>query len=277
MAENPNETNPDLAAEEALEAILEPSAPEAPPELLGGQPQTPAPEGPGRGRGDEDRLSKALETIAGLQREIADIKGQPRQQVVYQQPPPSGEMPMEMMEVFPGRVIPKDPDKRAIKLKSEDLLRMGWNEDPAMAINTLANAFFHHIAEVVPAITMAYLGEQNTRAVSARTREETFYGEFPDLKDFSDLAQIVEQQALAEGRIQGMSQQEWNREVGGRVRSRIAAMRGVSVDQYTASVGAPRSGAPRSRAVTAPPARSGQRAPANDQQKEMDDLLEGRI
>jgi len=184
----------------------------------------------------------------------------------------------EMVEIMPGRYIPKDPSQRAIKLRPEDLVRMGWNDDPAAALNALANAFFHHIAEVVPQMTMSQLQEQGRAYNAGQTRKEAFFGDFPDLKEFGDLADVVERQAMQELPIQNMTQGDWNREVGNRVRSRIAAMRGISMEQYTASLGSRPGGAPRPRAVTAPPSGGGRRAPAaGDQQREMDDLLEGRL
>jgi hypothetical protein len=270
-----DEQAPEQTEQQQLDSILEPAVPEGPPELVGGQPAAPPPPEPR----EDERLTKALDMIASLQKEVADFKGQPaRREVVYQQPPQPGEAPMEMIEVLPGRKIPKDLDRRAIKLRPDDLIRMGWNEDPAMAINTLANAFFHHIAEVVPAITLAYIQEQNNVSTAGQNRQQGFYTDFPDLKDFGDLANLVEQQALNEVDIRGMSQRDWNREVGNRVRQRIAAMRGITVDQYNATVGARPSAPSRSRAVTAPPARGGRVAPAGgDQQREMDDLIEGRI
>lgn len=259
-----------------LEGILEPGAPEAPPELVGGQPQVPLPPERERVTPSEERLNKALSTIEGLQREIADLKGRPPQ-VVYQGEPRREAVP-EMIEVLPGRRIPKDPEQRAIKLRAEDLLAMGWNEDPARALNALANAFFHHIAEVVPAITLAHLEDTNRTRHAGASRQDTFFRDYPDLKEFSDLANIVEQQTMQEIPMQGMSQSEWNREVGTRVRQRIAAMRGISLEQYTASHTARSGGSGgRSRAVTAPPARGARVAPTNDQQREMDDLIDGRL
>jgi hypothetical protein len=267
-----NERQP--ATDQDIEGIL---APELPPELEGGQPTAPsAPEPKPPQEPVDERLNKALSTIEALQREVVDLRRRPAQ--VVQQVPYTGEPRLEMEEVFPGRSIPKDPSQRHIRIQPEDLIRLGWNDDPARAINTLANAFFHHIVDVIPALTMAYQQEsERSRSVGAQ-RQQSFYQEFPDLRDFSDLAQIVEQQALNEGRIQGLSQAEWNREIGGRVRQRIAAMRGISVDQYQATVGQSGTSAPRSRAVTAPPARGSRAATAgNDQQREMEDLIEGRL
>src|SRR5262245_25098454 len=263
-----------------LESLIEPQDPrEGAPELVDGQPQAPALEAPApRGETDSERLSKALQTIEGLTKQVHDLQGR-QPQVVYQDRPASGREALpEMIEVLPGRMIPKDPTQRAIKLGAQDLIRMGWNEDPAGALNALANAFFHHIAEVVPTITLHQLDQQGRVYNAGQNRQNAFYTEFPDLRDFSDLAQIVENQAMQELPMGNMTQGDWNREVGTRGRQRIAPMRGVSLEQYTASLGGlPNGAAPRRRAVTAPPARGARQAPANDQQREIDDLLEGRL
>ena len=273
------------ATQADLDAFLEPQAPEEIPPLVGGQPVSPDP-GATEPRTtarptspvEDDRLTKALQTIEGLQRTVADLQGRPVREVVVDRSPTRDTMP-EMLEVFPGRFIPKDPNSRAIKLRGEDLVRMGWNEDPAAALNALGNALLMHIAEVIPQLTIGQL-EEHGRAYSAgQGRKDAFFNEFADLREFGDLADIVERQTMQEVPIQGMSQGEWNREVGGRVRQRIAAMRGISMDQYMASLGArPNGAAARPRAVTGPTAGgSARRAPVNDQQREMDDLLEGRL
>lgn len=259
-----------------IEGILEPTSPETAPELVDGQPQTPAPEArEPRAPQEDDRLTRALQTIEGLQREVADLRGRPPQ--IVQDRSRDFAPQMEMIEVLPGRSIPKDPSQRAIKLRAEDLVRMGWNEDPAQALNALANAFFHQMAEVIPAITFQQLEDAGRTRSQGMSRQDSFFKDYPDLKDFPDLANIVEQQAMQELPIQSMSQNEWNREVGSRVRQRIASMRGISLDQYTSSLAGRSGAAPRPRAVTSPPARGGRQAPSNDQQREIDDLLEGRL
>lgn len=278
--------SPQDQAQLDIEGFLEPSVSETPPELVGGQPVSqlpPEPRGPRASSpppagGGEDQLSKALKTIETLSREVENLKGR-QPQVVYQDRGPARDNLPEMVEVMPGRYIPKDPGQRAIKLRAEDLVRAGWNEDPAAALNVLANAFYHQIAEVIPALTLNHLEERGRFARAGENRQATFFNEYSDLREFPDLANIVEQQAMAELPMQGMSQGEWNREVGTRVRQRIAAMRGISLEQYMASLSTRPNGAtPRPRAVTGPPS-GGTRPtrPANDQQREMDDLIEGRL
>ena len=292
MGREPNQPA-DLAApdargsapsQEELDSFLDPQVPEGPPELVGGQPVSPLPPEPGRPSGAppapeapvDDRLTKALQTIESLQREVADMRGRPP--VVYEPRPAAREVAPEMIEVLPGRRIPKDPDLRPIKLRGEDLIRMGWNEDPAAALNALGNALLMHIADVIPQLTLSQLEETGRTYNAGVNRRDAFFNEFSDLKEFGDLADIVERQTMNEVPIQGMTQADWNREVGSRVRSRIAAMRGISMDQYMASLGGRPGGAPRPRAVTAPPSGGGRRsAPANDQQREIDDLIQDRL
>ena len=94
--------------------------------------------------------------------------------------------------------------------------------------------------------------DDNTRcrAEAAKAkRQEDFFREFPDLREFADLANVVEQQTMQGLSIQGMSQVEWNKEVGTRVRQRIASTRGISLEQYAASLASRDGAAENNRAV----------------------------
>lgn len=213
----------------------------------------------------DDRLTQALQTIENLQRQVSqlsEVRGADR---AVDRPEPS----IEYEEVLPGRRIPKDPTKRPVRLRTEDLIRLGWNDDklgPAHVLETLGNAFFGFIMDSVPAFTMNLTQAQMAAANQAAAIEHSFLSEFEDLQPHKDFVKVIETGALQSGylSIRGKTQQQYNQELGKLVREKVASMRGISYDQYVASLGGGRS---TSRAVTTPTGGTRSRRPAEGEQE----------
>lgn len=260
----------------------EPEVKETPPEPAKPAPaESHEPTPPGEPV-EANRLTAALKTIESLTSKISELETRfstapPRAEREAPRPEPS----IEFEEVL-GRRIPRDPSRRPIKLKADDLLRLGWNDDPAKALEAAANAFFDFILEAIPQYT-TQTWDQRSQAERARAEKVNyFWNEHQDLKGLEPFVQTVEQMSLQDGTLNPQafrSHTEYASALGRRVREKVAAMRGQSLDQYLASVsakGATRQ--PASRAVTTgggSPARTPKPTPG-DQQKEIDDLVDNR-
>jgi hypothetical protein len=209
----------------------------------------------------DDRLAAALKTIEEQNQRIqgfeSRIAAAERGAYHRELPPPTREPQVEYEEVFPGRQVPKDATQRPIRLTEQDLLRLGWNENPARAIETLANAFLGYIVDSIPQYTMNQYDQKVGVAQQAWHRKQYFWQQFPDLQEHETFVGMLEQQAQQAGYLTpaGKTQDVYNREVAGLARQRIASMRGLSVDQYMDSLPKASSGqaprGPASRAQTA--------------------------
>jgi hypothetical protein len=225
----------------------------------------------------DDRLAAALRAVDEQGRRIQELEGRLAQPVPREPYAQRAEAQIEFEEVLPGRRIPKDPQQRPIKIDTNDLLRLGWNEDPAKAINALANAFFGFIIDAVPQYTMNQYDQRVGMAQQAWQRKLYFWQEYPDLQEHETFVSMLEAEAQRAGFLTpaGKTQEVYNREVAGLARQRIAAMRGISVDQYLTSVPRGQNSAPapqRSRAVTASGGRGAPRHQPQGQDRYLDDL-----
>jgi hypothetical protein len=235
---------------------------------------------PREARPEGDRLAAALRAVEEQQRRIQDLEGRIASLPQRYEAPARDARPeaqVEFEEVLPGRRIPKDPQQRPIKIDTNDLLRLGWNEDPAKAINALANAFFGFIVDAIPQYTMQQYDARIGIAQQAWQRKQYFWSEYPDLTEHETFVSMLEQEAQRAGYLtpNGKTQEVYNREVAGLARQRIAAMRGITVDQYMASVPRGQSPAPppqRSRAVTASGGRGAPRQQPSGPDRYLDDL-----
>lgn len=230
---------------------------------------------------EEDRLGAALKTIENLQREVVEM----RAEVSARSRPMDAARPepsIEFEEVL-GRRVPKDRSKRAIKVQAEDLLRLGWNEDPAKVIELLGNAMFDFLVDVIPSHTTQSWQNRTQAEERARANLNSFWSAHEDLKDLQPFVKTVEDMSLADGTLNPAafpSQGDYNVALGRKVREKVAAMRGLSYDQYLAAVsrGSASPASPPSRAVATgggSPSR-GARPPAGSQQSEIDDLINNR-
>lgn len=228
---------------------------------------------------DTDRLTQALATIDELRRNQVALEQ--RLTSVAPRTPERVEPSIEYEEVI-GRRIPKDRSKRTIKVTSEDLLRLGWNEDPAATIERLANAFFDFVADVIPQQTQAAWQQRTETERLSRERLNLFWDDHPDLKGMDAFVGTVELGSLNDGSLspQGLTQKQYNERLGLKVREKVAAMRGLSMDQYLVAVRPTPSGgaAPASRAVTTSGGGGQTRKTGalDPQRKEMDDLIDNR-
>lgn len=189
-------------------------------------------------RGEEDsqalqpdqRLDSAFRTIDTLRRELEQRQPRPRQITTQD---------IAWMDTPWGIQIPKDPRMRYIQLAPEHLEAVGIDGSIAPGLNVLANAFWASIVNTIPQNTMRAMDEIQNRRSTDRERFTSFFDEYSDLKDHVELVQLIEHQARrAEGLHQRFPQQgDYRREVSRRVRSKIAAMRGISLDQYEREVG----------------------------------------
>lgn len=287
-----DETKPpaDPEPNELEKALLEMDTPPVPEETdavssVGGDTAPapkPEPAKPAEPSAD-DRIAAALAAIESQKQEIAALRAQIPQ--TSSREPKSADQPVpsiEFEEVL-GRRIPKDVAKRPIRVTADDLVKFGWNEDPAATIEKLANAFFDFVLESIPAVTTQGW-QQRTEAEQRRAQNiKHFSDNHPDLVQFEPFIRTVEQQSWRDGSLRlqdydgspGRTQAEYNLALGKKTREAIAAMRGITYDQYVATLRAPSRGAPASsRAVTTSTGGRGGRAQPDQSelQKELDDL-----
>jgi hypothetical protein len=203
----------------------------------------------------ETDLQKALKTIEKLSADVEELR-RPRRVETRQEP----EVTVEQEDIL-GVKLPKDRTKRPIQLTDDDLVKVGWNDNPRVALENLGNLLFVRILDA--AIGQARTIAQNTMSVQ-RTRsslKEKFFNDNPDLKDHADLLDMTEGRLRADGlRDRVKTGSEYLDTVAKETRTRIAAIRGVSYDDYMASIakgatggngGTTTSGRVAGRAVTA--------------------------
>lgn len=258
-----------LDAREAFDAELEDFLEEPEVEVESSEkpvePSKPTPQA-------DTEVSKALATIESLRRENDELRRRPTE---ASRPEPE----IEFVEPLPGVRLPKDKTQWPIKIKDTDLVALGWNDNPADAIQTLANVFYEYVAStLLPASERLVLSRLEGRA-SADRRVSTFESMFPDLAPHRDLMEVVEIRARREGADTKYSGYEYFKEIGRRGRTRLAELRGMTLADYEASLSRPTTPPARSRATmggSAPSRRSDPNTGLNPQQKEMADLLPWR-
>jgi len=181
-------------------------------------------------RPEDQRLDQALRTIDRLTGELETRRPQER--------PQFDPRSIEWMDTPWGIQIPKDPRMRFVQLEDKHLESLGIDGSIAPGLNVLANAFWASIVNTIPQNTMRAMEEVQNRRNTTRERYVSFFDEYSDLKDHAELTQLIEHQARqTDPRIQSLGEAEYRQEVSRRVRSKIAAMRGISLDQYEREVG----------------------------------------
>lgn len=188
-----------------------------------------------RGEGDvelprqDDRLDQALRTIDRLTGELETRRPQPREFTAQS---------IEWMDTPWGIQIPKDPKMRFVQLDEKHLDALGIDGSIAPGLNILANAFWASIVNTVPQNTMRAMEEIQSRRNMTRERYTSFFDEYSDLKDHTELTTIIEHDARRrEPGLVNLNEADYRREISRRVRSKIAGMRGISLDQYEREVG----------------------------------------
>lgn len=230
-----------------------------------------------RAEGETDRLAAALQTIEDLKKRHEDLERRlTHDPYDTRRQPDRAEPQVEMIEVLPGLRLPKDVQQRPIKITEDDLLKLGWNDNPGMAMNNLANLLYGFILETVPEIVQRRLSADTAATRTQESRREGFFTEFSDLKGFEDLVHMTETRANSEGVLpRDFTQTDYNQTIARRTRERIAAMRGIPVEQYLSSIQGSRGdrggATPRSVTSSGAPARGARRA-ASDVQRELDEL-----
>lgn len=228
----------------------------------------------------EERLTKALSTIENLSNEVRNLRGER----ISDTRQPVTPAPQQEFETVLGVRLPKEREKRPVRLSQEDLIKMKWNEDPTIALETLGNVLVNYVLGVVPAIVsegvQTHLNEQTTTG----DRMRRYHERFPDLVEYADLGQLVERRLRAEGIHERFRGDEYLNQVGTETRKRIAQMRGQSLEEYESGLKSsaatePPARAPRSRTVTprtitSPQLTRTSQARSDAQAREMDDLMQ---
>lgn len=236
--------------------------------------ETPPPS-PADAKGEDD-LSRALSTIAELQSKVEELVKRP-----------SGVTPealraepeIEMVEYFKGLRVAKDPTKRPIRVTDEDLIKAGWNENPANAIEVMANTFYQLIAASIPQLVENQRTARTRVEEEGHNRENRFNELFPDLKAHGELMEIVERNERKNGadrRFAGKPE-EYFQQIGRAGRTRVAQLRGLSLEQYESSLKTTKTepttvGASRQR-TTPQASRSGSPGKVTEQQAFLEDTL----
>jgi hypothetical protein len=220
---------------------------------------------------EQTDLQKALATIANLETKVAGLES--RGTTTERR---AAEPSVESVEVLPGVHLPKDRSKWPIKLGREDLLRLKWNEDPAEAMNVLANAFYSFVLDTIPTVSQELIAGSRRAEEAATGRVSSFFGLFPDLKGFDDLLEVVERGARKEGIATRFQGEDYSREVGKRTRTQIAKLRGITLEQYESALTAQNKGGARttSRAVSPSGGVRPTTPRATESEKEFNDMLE---
>lgn len=224
---------------------------------------------------EEDPLKKALSTIENLSREVETLKS--RQTEIRGEVTRGREPSIEFEEVLPNVRLPKDVNQWPIRLTDKDLENLGLDPSAAKGLNVLANALYAFIMDTVPSYTtQQFVGYQNQR--EARTQRETaFFEDFPDLKAHRDVLELVETPEFFNSN-KGIPIKQYFDRLGTAARGKIAAIRGVSLEDYTRSVSSNvRQTGVGSRAVVSSGGGSNRstRRAGDSNAKEMDDMWEG--
>jgi len=233
-----------------------------------------------------DPLAQALASIDELKRKNLELEGRFETLRRPVEPPPAvptREPEVETIEVL-GYRVPKESGKRAVRITAQDLVNLGWNEDPAGAIEKLANVFVAHLANVLVGPAIQGARAEDERVTTARRQRGWFDGEYGDLREENDLLKTVEAGVMSEAGWEKRNQKDHLDEVAKRARTHIARWRGQTYDQYVEdftkanpSKTTPTPTPTRGRAVTTT---SGARAPivaSSEMQKDLDDTAKDAV
>lgn len=223
-----------------------------------------------------DEVTRALSTISRLETEITELKRgmyQPREIA-----PARREPEIEVSEIIPGIVLPKDERYWPIKVTPELVKAVGIDPEIAPGLNKLANLFMIQINQLLRPLILDEVEGRNRSRDTVGAAVNAFYSKYPDLRGQEDILDIVETKARNEDRIaERFAGEDYMAEVARRARTRIAALRGQSLSDYELQVrtqtarttGAPREATPR--AITTPTRRTA-RVQQTPDQRELEDI-----
>ena len=189
---------------------------------------------------------------------------------------------IETVEVFPNIRIIKDRTKRPVQLTPDMVKSIGLDPETAEPLEILGNAFLYVIQNVIPELTINQLDSRENRRGGVEQRRNAFEDAFPDLKDHADLVETVENNARQrEGLHQKYRGVDYASQLAMRARSRIAAMRGQSLDEYMQGVKSGVTNVNRNSSVTrsrasSPSGGHGRSRSPSGMDKEMEDLYINR-
>lgn len=151
---------------------------------------------------------------------------------------PRREPEVEYEDVL-GVPLPKDPTRRPVNVTPEQLIQMGWNEDPTKALNTLLNVVLGHVIRTYVPLTVAQVRAERESESGKLSQKQAFETDYPDLAEQSEIVQLAESAMWREGdpRQQFKSMDEYRKGLATNARTRIARIRGQSLEEYEKSVG----------------------------------------
>lgn len=196
----------------------------------------------------DDRLSAALSTIERLERENREYSER-LTGLEMRTTPARSEPQVEFVEVFPGVKLPKNKEQWPIQLTKPMIESIGIDPSITDGLNVLANAFFVHVTNAVTEGTIGTIDARNQEESTLRSARSAFEIAYPDLRSHPDLLGVVERNMINRGIGRGMRASQYAAELAMRTRQRIAALRGISLEQYVAEIG-------RSTGEATAPARS---------------------
>jgi hypothetical protein len=224
---------------------------------------------------EEDPRDKRIAELERTVRETQDLVRAPRG-VERREPD------IEFVD-YGGARLPKDKNRWPVKLNDELWKAVGIDDSARPGLETLANLLYMRVVDAANELVQRGVNQRMQRD----TRESTFFTEYPDLKDHRDIAELVELQARNEGIAERFAKDSrgYMNEVGRRTRQRLAAIRGVTLEEYERSLGGGSTDTSRSRststttsrAVTTSAGSRGGRGvdTRNQNRKEMDDMWNG--
>src|SRR4030095_10486338 len=183
-----------------------------------------------------DEVTRALSTISRLEAQVRELQTQQRE--TWNAPTAARREPqIEFAEVIPGLTLPKDQKLWPVQLTPDLVKAAGLDPEVAPGLNILANAFLLHINNLLTPqiLNQVDMGQRSRETASASVN--AFFTRFPDLRDKQDLLELVEARARDADRIhEKFVGSDYMDQLGTRTRQRLAALRGQSLEQYTASL-----------------------------------------
>lgn len=180
---------------------------------------------------------------------------------------------IEFIEPMQGYRVPKESKYRPIQIPPALLEAVGIDPAIAPGLEVLGNVFYQFINSTVPTQTIQALTQRQQQDRIRQERYTSFQSRYDDLADKMDFVKTIEEDARREGMYQ-LPPPEYERELVRRTRSRLASIRGITLEQYENELNSRRNNSNsnsnvssftgRSRAVsagtgkrTAPPRRGG--------------------
>lgn len=175
-------------------------------------------------------IEKALETIGNMQREIDTLK---RGTVGDRKTETRDERP-DLEEVITNVRLPKDRTKWAVQLTEADIEKVGIDKSATVGLNILANAVVQYMSDALPPIIMNQVQNWISTREDLGTEQVRFLDEHQDLAGHEDIMSIVEERIWEDNKHLPKSQ--YKALLAKETRSRIAAIRGQSIEDYMASL-----------------------------------------